>query len=194
MEQANGILGMTRTTTILAGVSLLLLVGGGFAVWYFGFRDNGDGENDTKGGKDRKRGKDGKGTNGNTTTTGNTGNDAEALIDPSESDALHDKFFVDASQWAKHFEKKKIKKLSTAKAYVFATAINSSWGSWNDDEAKVYRTFTKIKTKADVSRVATVYEASYQESLKDALKRKLDADEVKKVEAIISQKETYETV
>gem|GEM_PF-3372818 len=85
--------------------------------------------------------------------------------------------------------------ISAANAKKLAQKIKAAWNAgifWDDLEEKVYEAFenTKLKTYADVSRMADAYRSKEVagEELWGHLKYKLSEDEFAKVKSIVIQK------
>lgn len=75
-----------------------------------------------------------------------------------------------------------------------AERIHNSWGAWysgGDTENLVYAVFRELKDKVQVAQVAKAYQDNYKENLIDKLYDRFDADEIKKVLAIVGPLPAY---
>lgn len=78
--------------------------------------------------------------------------------------------------------------LSEAELRAIAASIKNSWGWLNDDEDKIYNAFGRLGNLNDLKLVMTYYGTYKGEALEDSISNRMSANEVNKVNQILSQK------
>jgi len=78
----------------------------------------------------------------------------------------------------------------------YASQLHSAWKPWyhgGDDEALAYSVFRQLKDKVQLAQLAAAYQQSYQQSLIETLKQRLDKKEINTVMGIIQPLPPYRT-
>lgn len=195
---------------MLAGLSLLVLLGGGAVLWHFALRDAWKQKPDQQGnksssGKANAQANASSNTAANTTTssasaststtTSGGGTSGQSLIDPDEADSLQPQFYNQVKAWASYFHNTGIRKLTEESAVSAAQAIYDAWSWIDDDESAIYKAFKNLNSKADVALVAQAYENLEDNKddtpLKEALSSGLNEEEYNKVKSIIDSKPNF---
>lgn len=78
--------------------------------------------------------------------------------------------------------------LSEAELRAIAASIKNSWGWLNDDEDKIYNAFGRLGNLNDLKLVMTYYGTYKGEALEDSISNRMSANEVNKVNQILSQR------
>lgn len=78
--------------------------------------------------------------------------------------------------------------LSEAELRAIAASIKNSWGWLNDDEDKIYNAFSRLGNLDDLKLVMTYYGTYKGEALEDSISNRMSANEVNKVNQILSQR------
>jgi hypothetical protein len=76
-------------------------------------------------------------------------------------------------------------------AAAMADRIYNAFGTFNDEEEKIYQVLRELKDKVQVSQVSAEYEKSYGVSLTEEFTDKLSDSEIKTVIDIIKSKSAY---
>ncbi len=87
--------------------------------------------------------------------------------------------------------------LKESVAKKLADSIHNNFRPWylrGDNEEGVYAILRTLKDKVQLSQVSKAYQDTYKINLIDQLQQRFDADEVKKVLAIVAPKPPYTTV
>jgi len=78
----------------------------------------------------------------------------------------------------------------------YASQLHSAWKPWylgGDDEALAYSVFRQLKDKVQLAQLAAAYQQSYQQSLIETLKERLDKKEINTIMGIIQPLPPYRT-
>lgn len=88
----------------------------------------------------------------------------------------------------KKYPKHKLILLKTEEADQIAKNIDSAWGIINDDEAKVYAQFRRLRYQSQVSSIVDAYRRLSNKDLLQTLKSNMSDSEVAIITSIVAQK------
>lgn len=78
--------------------------------------------------------------------------------------------------------------LSDAELRSVAASIKNSWGFLNDDEEKIYSSFSRLNNLNDLLLVIRYYGTYKGEGLEDSISSRMNAREVNKINEILANK------
>tara|TARA_B110000902_G_scaffold153507_1_gene176317 strand:+ start:3794 stop:4267 length:474 start_codon:yes stop_codon:yes gene_type:complete len=85
-------------------------------------------------------------------------------------------------------------KQSEGKLKDWASTIEDSWGSWNDDEDAVYSVFTEVPDGVALSQLSEKYSKLYNSDLNDRLNDKLRDSEQLKIGDRLKNKPAFRVI